>query len=140
MQSMHFIGNDWFAGTTVMTFDCVDPATGQVFATLPAGGASDGPKRVSLELGGKNPVVVFDDMDIEAAVKRVADAPDAGITWQNCNNMVVIQAPWGGVKKSGMGRELGRRELERFLEPKQKTRWLPGGGLGCYDIPATAAE
>ena len=41
MQSMHFIGNDWFAGTTGKTFDCVDPATGQVFATLPAGGAAE---------------------------------------------------------------------------------------------------
>ncbi len=75
-----------------------------------------------------------------ARAERVADALDAGITWQNCNNMVVIQAPWGGVKKSGMGRELGRWGLESFLEPRQKTRWLPGGGLGWYDIPATAAE
>ncbi|MCB2093776.1 MAG: aldehyde dehydrogenase family protein [Rhodobacteraceae bacterium] len=74
----------------------------------------------------------------EARAERVADALDAGITWQNCNNMVVIQAPWGGVKKSGMGRELGRWGLESFLEPKQKTRWLPGGGLGWYEVPAAA--
>lgn len=70
--------------------------------------------------------------------ERVADALDAGITWQNCNNMVVIQAPWGGVKKSGMGRELGRWGLESFLEPKQKTRWLPGGGIGWYETPPAA--
>lgn len=75
-----------------------------------------------------------------ARAERVADALDAGITWQNCNNMVVIQAPWGGMKKSGMGRELGRWGLESFLEPKQKTRWLPGGGVGWYDVPAEAAE
>lgn len=75
-----------------------------------------------------------------ARAERVADALDAGITWQNCNNMVVIQAPWGGTKKSGMGRELGRWGLESFLEPKQKTRWLPGGGVGWYDVPAEAAE
>jgi len=75
-----------------------------------------------------------------ARAERVADALDAGITWQNCNNMVVIQAPWGGMKKSGMGRELGRWGLESFLEPKQKTRWLPGGGIGWYDVPAEAAE
>lgn len=75
-----------------------------------------------------------------ARAERVADALDAGITWQNCNNMVVIQAPWGGMKKSGMGRELGRWGLESFLEPKQKTRWLPGGGVGWYDVPSEAAE
>lgn len=71
--------------------------------------------------------------------ERVADALDAGITWQNCSNMVVIQAPWGGVKKSGMGRELGRWGLESFLEPKQKTRWMVDGSLGWYALP-TAAE
>ncbi|WP_324755025.1 aldehyde dehydrogenase family protein [Roseovarius sp. Pro17] len=70
----------------------------------------------------------------EARTERVADALEAGITWQNCNNMVVIQAPWGGVKKSGMGRELGRWGLDAFLEPKQKTRWKAGGGVGWYDM------
>ena len=79
--------------------------------------------------------VLSEDRD---RAERVADALDAGITWQNCNNMVVIQAPWGGVKKSGMGRELGRWGLESFLEPKQKTRWLPGGSLGWYDAPVAA--
>lgn len=69
--------------------------------------------------------------DTERA-ERVAEKMEAGITWQNCNQMVVIQAPWGGVKKSGMGRELGRWGLENFLEPKQKTRWLPDAGLGWY--------
>lgn len=68
----------------------------------------------------------------EARAERVVDRLDAGITWQNCNQMVVIQSPWGGVKKSGMGRELGRWGLENFLEPKQKTRWLPDAGLGWY--------
>ncbi|MEM7122641.1 MAG: aldehyde dehydrogenase family protein [Pseudomonadota bacterium] len=75
--------------------------------------------------------------DTERA-ERVADQLDAGITWQNCNQVVVIQAPWGGVKKSGMGRELGKWGMQNFLEPKQKTRWLPDAGIGWYD-PSTAA-
>ncbi len=72
---------------------------------------------------------VFDCVDpsTSAALK-------AGITWQNCNKMVVIQAPWGGVKKSGMGRELGRWGLDAFLEPKHKARWKVGGGVGRYDM------
>ncbi|MEG6507640.1 aldehyde dehydrogenase family protein [Methyloligella sp. 2.7D] len=65
-------------------------------------------------------------------VERVADKLDAGITWLNCNQLVVIQAPWGGVKKSGMGRELGRWGLQSYLEPKQKTRWLLDAGIGWY--------
>ena len=70
-----------------------------------------------------------------ARAERVGDALEAGIIWQNCSNMVVIQAPWGGIKKSGMGRELGRWGLESYLEPRQKTRWLGDGSLGWYDLP-----
>lgn len=68
--------------------------------------------------------------------ERVVDQIDAGITWQNCNQMVVMQAPWGGMKKSGFGRELGRWGMEAFLEVKQKTKWLPDAGLGWYQQPA----
>lgn len=73
--------------------------------------------------------------DVERA-ERVIDRIDAGITWQNCNQMVVMQAPWGGMKKSGFGRELGQWGMEAFLEVKQKTRWLPDAGLGWYRQPA----
>lgn len=69
--------------------------------------------------------------DTERA-ERVADRLDAGITWQNCSQVVVAQAPWGGVKQSGFGRELGRWGLASFLEPKQKTRWLYDAGIGWY--------
>ena len=63
---------------------------------------------------------------------RVADQIDAGIIWQNCNQMVVMEAPWGGMKKSGFGRELGKWGMEAFQEVKQKTRWLPDAALGWY--------
>lgn len=69
--------------------------------------------------------------DTERA-ERVADRLEAGITWQNCSQVVVMQAPWGGVKLSGFGRELGRWGLSSFLEPKQKTRWLYDAGIGWY--------
>jgi len=36
--------------------------------------AADGLKRVHLELGGKAPVLVFDDADVEAAAEGIADA------------------------------------------------------------------
>jgi len=34
---------------------------------------------------------------------------------------VAGEAPWGGVKRSGVGRELGERGLYNYLEPKQVT-------------------
>jgi len=49
--------------------------TGSVRAgTQVAHTAADGLKRVHLELGGKAPVVVFDDADVEAAAKGIAAA------------------------------------------------------------------
>jgi betaine-aldehyde dehydrogenase len=32
---------------------------------------------------------------------------DLGIVWVNCSQPTIIQAPWGGMKASGIGRELG---------------------------------
>ncbi|CAM9460686.1 unnamed protein product [Ectocarpus sp. 6 AP-2014] len=53
--------------------------------------------------------------------ERVARALRVGIVWQNCSQPAFIQAPWGGYKKSGFGRELGRWGLEAFLGVKQIT-------------------
>jgi betaine-aldehyde dehydrogenase len=67
-------------------------------------------------------------------VARVSDALEAGIIWENCSQIVVMEAPWGGVKKSGMGRELGRWGMESFQELRQVTRWLPDAALGWYPV------
>jgi hypothetical protein len=41
-----------------------------------------------------------------------------GIVWGNCCQPAFVQAPWGGVKKSGFGRELGKWGLEEFSSVK----------------------
>ena len=56
-----------------------------------------------------------------ARCDRVARAMRAGVVWKNCCQPAFIQAPWGGVKKSGFGRELGRWGLEEFTSIKQVT-------------------
>src|SRR6516164_8763583 len=49
--------------------------TGSVRAGMEvARAAADGLKRVHLELGGKAPVVVFDDVDVERAARQIVDA------------------------------------------------------------------
>ncbi|WP_426244048.1 gamma-aminobutyraldehyde dehydrogenase [Nocardioides sp. LHG3406-4] len=49
--------------------------TGSVRAGMEvAGSAAQGLKRVHLELGGKAPVIVFDDADVEAAAAAIAEA------------------------------------------------------------------
>ena len=39
--------------------------------------------------------------------ERVAQQLRSGIVWKNCSQPCFIQAPWGGMKMSGIGRELG---------------------------------
>ena len=63
------------AGSSLVTHDDVDmvsltgsPETGKWIAKA----ASDSLKRVHLELGGKAPVVVFDDVDMDTAMETIA--------------------------------------------------------------------
>lgn len=63
---------------------------------------------------------------------RVAVALDAGIVWINCSQPTFVEAPWGGTKRSGIGRELGRWGLDNYLEPKQLTRYTSDQPWGWY--------
>lgn len=42
----------------------------------------------------------------------------AGVVWVNESQTAPLQAPWGGFKQSGIGRELGSHGLEEYLECK----------------------
>ena len=55
---------------------------------------------------------------------RIARAFEAGIVWQNCSQPTVLENAWGGVKKSGIGRELGPWGLENYLEVKQISEYV----------------
>ena len=50
---------------------------------------------------------------------RVIRKIRAGITWINEYGPVYNEAPWGGYKQSGIGRELGTYGLDEFSEVKQ---------------------
>jgi betaine-aldehyde dehydrogenase len=50
---------------------------------------------------------------------RVLRGLRAGITWLNTYHPTFNEAPWGGYKQSGIGRELGTFGLEAYLETKQ---------------------
>ncbi|HCA5188303.1 TPA: aldehyde dehydrogenase family protein [Acinetobacter baumannii] len=54
---------------------------------------------------------------------RVARKLRAGIIWINCSQPTFTEAPWGGYKQSGIGRELGIWGLENYLEVKQITSY-----------------
>ncbi len=50
--------------------------------------------------------------------ERVASALRMGTVWINDFNVYFAQAPWGGYKQSGIGRELGPAGLEEYTETK----------------------
>lgn len=50
--------------------------------------------------------------------RRVAAALRFGTVWINDFNVYFTQAPWGGFKQSGFGRELGRMGMEEYTEVK----------------------
>ncbi|MDR3254306.1 MAG: aldehyde dehydrogenase family protein [Synergistaceae bacterium] len=56
--------------------------------------------------------------DISKAI-RVVRQIRAGITWINTYGPVYNEAPWGGYKQSGLGRELGTYGLDDYTEVKQ---------------------
>ncbi|MFM1653210.1 aldehyde dehydrogenase family protein [Brevibacillus sp. B_LB10_24] len=54
-----------------------------------------------------------------AKAHRVIRKLRAGITWINTYHPTFNEAPWGGYKQSGIGRELGTYGLDEYLEVKQ---------------------
>lgn len=68
----------------------------------------------------------------EARCERVARALRAGIVWINCSQPTFTEAPWGGYKQSGIGRELGRWGLDNYLHTKQITRYTSDQPWGWY--------
>ena len=69
--------------------------------------------------------------DIFKAV-RVVKSLEAGIVWVNHMQPTFVEAPWGGYKASGFGRELGHWGVEEYLETKQVFINLDEKPIGWY--------
>jgi betaine-aldehyde dehydrogenase len=54
-----------------------------------------------------------------AKAHRVIRKMRAGITWINTYHPTYNEAPWGGYKQSGIGRELGTYGYDAYTEVKQ---------------------
>jgi betaine-aldehyde dehydrogenase len=56
----------------------------------------------------------------------------AGIVWVNHMQPTFVEAPWGGYKQSGIGRELGKWGVEEYLQVKQVHINLNERPIGWY--------
>jgi betaine-aldehyde dehydrogenase len=67
-----------------------------------------------------------------ARALRVIRELRAGVTWVNCYNPTFNEAPWGGYKMSGYGRDLGVSGLLEYQQVKQVNINLQPGPIGWY--------
>src|SRR6476659_1630377 len=63
---------------------------------------------------------------------RVVKQLRAGIVWVNHMQPTYVEAPWGGYKQSGIGRELGKWGVEEYLNVKQVYINLSEQPIGWY--------
>jgi betaine-aldehyde dehydrogenase len=63
---------------------------------------------------------------------RTVKALRVGIVWVNHMQPTYVEAPWGGYKQSGFGRELGPWGIEEYLETKQVHINLNEAPIGWY--------
>jgi betaine-aldehyde dehydrogenase len=69
--------------------------------------------------------------DLNRALRTVK-ALRVGVVWVNHMQPTYVEAPWGGYKRSGYGRELGPWGLEDYLETKQVHVNLNERPIGWY--------
>ncbi len=69
--------------------------------------------------------------DIFRAMRTVKQLR-AGIVWVNHMQPTYVEAPWGGYKQSGIGRELGKWGVEEYLHVKQVHINLSEKPIGWY--------
>ena len=69
--------------------------------------------------------------DIFRAMRAVKNL-HAGIVWVNHMQPTYVEAPWGGYKQSGIGRELGTWGVEEYLNVKQVFINLCEEPIGWY--------
>jgi betaine-aldehyde dehydrogenase len=69
--------------------------------------------------------------DIFRALRTVKQLR-AGIVWVNHMQPTYVEAPWGGYKQSGIGRELGKWGVEEYLNVKQVYINLSEQPIGWY--------
>ena len=63
---------------------------------------------------------------------RVVKSLRAGIVWVNHMQPTYVEAPWGGYKQSGFGRELGKWGVDEYLNVKQVFINLSEDPIGWY--------
>ena len=129
------LGSGWFVAPTIFT-GCTprmrivqEEVFGPVLAVLPFEDEADAIRLANDSVFGLAGGVFTTD---GARGLRFVKALRAGITWVNAYHPTYNEAPWGGYKQSGMGRELGTYGYEAYTEVKQININLAPGPVGWF--------
>jgi len=69
-------------------------------------------------------------------MERLSKSLRFGTVWVNDFNVYFVQAPWGGYKQSGLGRELGHLGLEEYTEVKHVFKNHATKALNWFGVKA----
>jgi len=112
--------DNWFPSTVLTGITPANDAYREEFFGPVASVYRVGSEEEAIELANDSPFglgsYVFSD-DPEQAL-RVADSLDTGMVFVNGVGADGAELPFGGVKRSGFGRELGRYGIEEFVNKK----------------------
>lgn len=129
------LAGGWFVAPTIFT-GCTpkmrivqEEVFGPVLAVLPFTDEADAIRLANDSVFGLAGGVFTSD---GARGLRFVKALRAGITWVNAYHPTYNEAPWGGYKQSGMGRELGTYGYEAYTEVKQININLAPGPVGWF--------
>ncbi|TFF21783.1 betaine-aldehyde dehydrogenase [Jiella endophytica] len=113
--------NGWFVEPTVFTdvADAMRIAAEEIF----------GPVMCVLDFDGEDEAIAranATDFGLAAGIytrdlsraHRMAARVEAGTVWVNAYNLTPVEMPFGGVKRSGIGRENGREALSHYSQVK----------------------
>lgn len=123
------LGDGWFVEPTVFTGVNNDmriareEVFGPVLAVIPFDDEEE-----ALAISNDSPYGLAAGVwttDIGRAI-RMSERLEAGTVWVNCYRAVSFMAPFGGYKRSGVGRENGQEALDAYLQTK--TVWIDTSG------------